>query len=289
MKKISGYQVFSIINILIMLLLIFVTAYPIYYVVIVSFSDPVAFSKNVDMLWLPLKPYTTHAYELVFKNALILSGFANTLFVLVVGVLVNMVLTMLGAFCLSIKGPMLNNTFAVMIIFTMYFSGGLVPGYLNIKELGLLDSRWALILPGAIGTSNLIIMLTSIRSIPDSLIESARLDGASYLQILTKIIVPLSKATMAVLVLYYGVGHWNSWFGASIYLLDSSKFPLQLVVRNILVSSIKDASENASSMTQLTVTVKYALIVVSSAPILMLYPFVQKHFTKGVMIGAIKG
>ena len=206
--------------------------------------------------------------------------------------MINLTLTMLGAFFLTLKGPMLKNAITVMIIFTMYFSGGLIPCYLNVKSLGLMDSLWALILPGAISTTNLIIMKSAFSAIPDSLIESARLDGASYPQILLRVMVPLSKATIAVMVLYYGVGHWNEWFNASIYLRNGERFPLQLVVRNILKlasNSAMGTGAGMDEMAQLAELIKYALIVVTATPILVLYPFLQKHFVKGVMVGAIKG
>ena len=291
-KKITGYQVFSFFNILIMLLIIIVTAYPIYYIVVASFSDPGELSRHIGLLWTPLKPYTTSAYEMVFQNPQIVTGFLNTAFVLVAGLLVNLSLTMLGAYFLTIKGPMLKNGITMMIIFTMYFSGGMIPSYLNVKDLGLMDSLWALILPGAINTTNLIIMKSAFASVPDSLTESARLDGASYLQILIKIMAPLSKATIAVMILYYGVGHWNSWFNASIYLRSGEKFPLQLVVQNILnltSSTAMEAGVGMDEVAQLADLIKYALIVVTAAPILILYPFLQKYFVKGVMVGAIKG
>lgn len=291
-KRITAYQIFSVCNVVFMLLIILITAYPIYYIVVASFSDPGALSRHVGLLWLPIKPYTLSAYKTVFQNPLITTGFRNTLFVLSVGLLINLTLTMLGAFFLTLKGPMLKNPITVMIIFTMYFSGGLIPCYLNVKSLGLMDSLWALILPGAISTTNLIIMKSAFSAIPDSLIESARLDGASYPQILLRIMVPLSKATIAVMVLYYGVGHWNEWFNASIYLRNGERFPLQLVVRNILKlagNSAMGTGAGMDEMAQLAELIKYALIVVTAAPILVLYPFLQKHFVKGVMVGAIKG
>ena len=229
---------------------------------------------------------------MVFRNPRIITGLLNTLFVLGTGLLINLTLTMLGAFFLTIKGPMLKNAIALMIIFTMYFSGGMIPGYLNIRDLKLLDTLWALVLPGAVSTANLIIMKSGFQSIPDSLIESARLDGGSYLQILLRVMIPLSKATIAVMVLYYGVGHWNAWFNASIYLRDSDKFPLQLVVRNILKlagSSAMASGAGMDEMAQMAELIKYALIVVTTTPILVLYPFLQKYFVKGVMVGAIKG
>ena len=291
-KKITGYKIFSIINIIIMLLVILVTAYPVYYIAVASISDPGKLSRQVGLLWMPLEPYTLNAYKTVFQNPLIETGFLNTAFVLVAGLLVNLTLTMLGAFFLTLKGPMLKNGISMMIIFTMYFSGGMIPSYLNVRDLGLMDSLWALILPGAINTTNLIIMKSAFASVPDSLIESARLDGASYIQILTKIMVPLSKATIAVIVLYYGVAHWNDWFSASIYLRKSEKFPLQLVVRNILNltnATAMGAGVGMDEAAQLADLIKYALIVVTATPILILYPFLQKYFVKGVMIGAIKG
>lgn len=291
-KKITPYRVFSVFNVIFMLLLILVTAYPVYYIVIASFSDPGALSRHVGLLWMPMKPYTLSAYEMVFRNPRIITGLLNTLFVLGAGLLINLTLTMLGAFFLTIKGPMLKNAIALMIIFTMYFSGGMIPGYLNIRDLKLLDTLWALVLPGAVSTANLIIMKSGFQSIPDSLIESARLDGGSYLQILLRVMIPLSKATIAVMVLYYGVGHWNAWFNASIYLRDSDKFPLQLVVRNILKlagSSAMASGAGMDEMAQMAELIKYALIVVTTTPILVLYPFLQKYFVKGVMVGAIKG
>lgn len=290
--KLNGYKVFSFFNILLMLFIVIITAYPVYYVVIASFSDPSALSIHTGLLALPLKPFTTSAYKLVFENQQILKGFANTLYVMVIGLSLNLILTALGAYFLTIKGPMLKTVITFMIIFTMYFSGGMIPSYLNIKDLSLLNSLWSLILPSAITTTNLIIMKSAFQSIPESLSESARLDGASYFQILIKIMIPLSKATMAVMVLYYGVSRWNSWFAASIYLNDSDLFPLQLVMRNILNMANQMAGSTgaaADEMAQIVELIKYALIVVTTAPILALYPFLQKYFVKGVMIGAVKG
>ena len=292
--KITGYKVFSWVNVLLMLLILLVTAYPVYYIVVASFSSPQELSRHSGILWSVLKPFTTSAYKMVFRHALIFSGFKNTLFILVVGLVVNMVLTILGAYFLSVEGPMLKTPITFMIIFTMYFSGGMIPGYLNVQSLGLLNTRWSLILVGAISTTNLIIMKSAFQSIPSSLTEAARLDGASYLQILLKIMIPLSKATLAVLVLYYGVSHWNSWFSASIYIRDTELYPLQLVMRNILALQdqsmsgiMSDVSGDEAAM--VAELIKYALIVVGTAPILVLYPFLQKHFVKGVMVGAIKG
>lgn len=291
-KKLNGYNIFSVFNYIFMVFITVVTAYPVYYVLVASVSDSGALSSHVGMLWAPLQPYSLSAYKMVFANRLIISGFGNTLFVLIVGLLISLLLTMLGAFFLSLQGPMLKNAITMMIIFTMYFQGGMVPSYLNVKNLGLMNSLWALILPLAINTTNLIIMKSAFQSIPASLVESARLDGASFFQVLLRIMIPLSKATIAVMVLYYGVAYWNSWFSASIYLSDSDLYPLQLVLRNILKSLNTDGQVGgvgADEMAQAAELMKYALIVVTTAPIVVIYPFLQKHFVKGVMIGAIKG
>lgn len=292
MKKSFGSHIFDGFNTIFLLFIVFITAYPIYYVIVASFSDPGALSRHNGALWAPLAPYTLSAYKMVFKNALLASGFMNTLFVLIVGVAVNMVLTIMGAYFLNVKGPMLKAPITFMIIFTMYFSGGMVPAYLNVKDLGLLNSLWALILPGAINTTNLIILKSGFQTIPDSLVESATLDGATHMQIMTRIMVPLAKATLAVLVLYYAVSHWNSWFSASIYLRDSDKYPLQLVVHDILSHTSSQAMMEgigADEMSRAAELVKYAMIVITTAPIMVVYPFLQKYFVKGVMIGAIKG
>ena len=294
-KTTPGYRIFTILNTIFMLLMIVITAYPLYYCVAASFSNPTQLTLNAGklLLW-PVEPYTMSAYQKVFSHSLFLSGWTNTLFVLVIGTVINMVMTILTAYTLSRRGLMLNTPITVFIVITMYFSGGLVPGYLNIKSLGLIDSLWSLILPGAISTYNMIIMKTAFASVPDSLVESTQLDGAKHITILTQILVPLSVPTIAVLILYYGVGHWNAWFAASIYLQTNSKFPLQLVMRNILNSANVNVNEmmgdvGVEDQARYVELIKYALIVVSTVPILILYPFLQRYFVKGVMIGAIKG
>ena len=292
MRKKRKMTVFDVVNVILMLFIIFITIYPLYYVVIASFSDPSALSRSTGFIWTPVKPYTFSAYEKVFSNELILIGFKNTLIQLVLGISVNLILTIIGAYFLSLKGLMLKEPITLMIIFTMYFGGGLVPGYLNLRDLGLLNSVWALILPGALSTINLIIMKSAFQALPDSLIESAKLDGAKHWQMITLIMIPLCKATLAVLFLYYGVSHWNSWFPASIYLRDRELYPLQLVAQNILIQSQAGSMSGgiaANDMAQYVELIKYALIVVSTVPILVLYPFLQKYFVKGVMVGSIKG
>ena len=288
-----GYRVFTIFNALIMCLVILVTLYPIYYVVAASLSEADVLMRHGGLLLYPLGKINVFSYELVFRNPMVVDGFLNTFFILFVGLAFNMVLTCLGAYLISLKGSMFVRPISLLILFTMYFSGGMIPAYMNVRDLGLMNSLWSLIIPGAINTYNMMIMRSAFASVPSTLYEAAYLDGASHPRILTQIYIPLSGATLAVMVLYYGVGHWNSWFNASIYISDTAKYPLQLVLRQILMlnqnsqlqASVTDNGELAKYADQ----VKYALIVVSSAPILMLYPFLQKFFTKGVMVGALKG
>lgn len=283
---------FDVLNVVFMLFIVFVTLYPFYYVVISSISDLSALNRHRGFLWEPLKPYTLQAYKAILNDWSVVNGFKNTLIQLVLGVSVNMVMTTLGAYFLSLKGPMLKTPINFMIIFTMYFGGGLIPEYLNMRDLGLLNTVWALVLPGAIGTGNLIMLRTAFNTIPHSLVESAQLDGASDIDILCRVLVPLSKATLAVLVLYYGVGHWNSWFGASIYLRDRELYPLQLVARNILImgnSGSVSGGVGALDAEEYSDVLKNAMVVITTVPILALYPFLQKYFVKGVMVGALKG
>ena len=232
------------------------------------------------------------AYSSVLKNPRVWTGYGNTIFYVIVGTTFNIIMTVLCAYGLSRKGLMFNRIVTIMVVFTMYFSGGMVPSFLVVRGLGLYNSRLALIIPGAISTFNMIIMRTAMAGVPDSLEESARLEGASHLQVLFKIMIPVTMPTIAVLILYYGVGHWNSWFSASIYLKDPSKYPLQLYLRQILIQSqMSDMNQASASEDQalLAETIKYATIIVATVPILVLYPFLQKYFVKGVMVGSLKG
>lgn len=292
MRQTLSERIFNIINIIIMLFLMIATIYPFWYVFCGSFSNGTLLMRHTGLLFLPMD-FNFSAYEAVFKNKMIVTGFINTLIILVGGVSLNLVMTAIGAYVLSRKNVLWNNFFMKLITVTMFFSGGLVPTYLLIsKSLHMNNTLWALIIPAAINTYNLIIMRSSFYDIPDSLVESAQLDGANHATILLRIIVPLSKAIMAVMTLYYAVGHWNSWFNASIYLRDRGKYPLQLVLREILIQNssmeLGDGAE-VSDKYYIGETIKYATIIVSTIPILLVYPFLQKYFVKGVMVGAVKG
>lgn len=284
-------RIFNLVNSLFMLLLAAVCIYPMYYVVMVSFSDAASMASYTGMLFKPLN-FSLAAYKSVLENPMIYKGYRNTLFVLFAGLAVNLTMTTIAAYFFSRKNVKLKGPMMVLIVITMYFSGGTIPAYFNIQSLGLIDSLWALILPGAINTYNMIILRTSFASIPDALEESVKLDGGGHLVLLWKIIVPISKSALAVMVMYYGVAHWNSWFTAMLYLDTRELYPLQLILREMLIDGDMSAmTQDASAVDRvyLSVTLKYAVIVIATAPILCIYPFMQKYFVKGVMIGSVKG
>lgn len=288
-----GDRVYLAICYTFLILALIIVIYPMLYVVSASFSSPMRVS-NGDVYLLP-KEFTMMAYEAVFEDHRILTGYRNSLIYTVLGVTVSISLTMLGAFVLSRKNLPGRNFFMGMFVFTMYFSGGLIPTYLVIKSLKMTNSIWVMIIPFAISTYNLIIARTFIQNtIPDSLTEAATIDGCSNLRIFTSIVLPLSKAIIAVLVIYYGVAQWNGYFTALIYLSGEEKQPLQIILRDILIkndmSQMAGSAESTSSEYIMLIEVlKYAVAIVASIPMLVLYPFVQKYFMKGVMIGAIKG
>ena len=296
MRQTTGEKIYGVFNNFLLILLVILCVYPFLFVLFSSFSDPHLLMGHSGILLKPLG-FSLKGYELVLKNPNILSGYINTIFYVVAGTVINLVFTTLGAYCLSRKGLLWGKFMMFFVTFTMFFSGGLIPTYLLVKSLGLLNTRWALILPGAIWVWNLIVMRTSFKAIPDSLEESARIDGANDITILIKIIIPVSTAVMAVMVLFYSVGHWNSWFSAMIYLRDRAKYPLQLILREILIANdtSRMASADISDPTALGTDlaardlVQYATIIVATVPILFVYPFAQKYFIKGVMIGSLKG
>jgi ABC-type glycerol-3-phosphate transport system permease component len=290
-RKSGGEHVFDLLNILFMLALIAVTLYPMLYVLFASVSDPASLAQNRGVLFGPLG-FSLEAYKKVFENPSISSGYRNTLFYMVGGTVINLVLTSLGAYALSRKNVMWKQPILFLIIFTLFFSGGLVPSYLLVaKTLNWLDTPWALIVPNAISTWNLLILKTAFEAVPVSLEEAARMDGANDFTILLRIIIPLSLPALAVITLFYAVGHWNAYFQALIYLRNRDLFPLQLILREILIANSMDSMTTGVSsgdVEPIGETIKYATIVVATLPILLLYPFLQRYFIKGVLIGAVK-
>ena len=290
-KKTVSDHIFIVLNTLLMILLCVITIYPFLFVLFASLSDPNKFISHSGALLYPLEP-TLQSYRAVVNNPNIFIGYKNTIIIVVLGTDINLLMTSMGAYFLSRQGPMLRKPIMIIITLTMFVDGGLIPNYLLIRSLGLYDSIWALMIPGAISTYNMIIMRTMFMSIPASLEESARIDGAGDWVILFKLILPLSIPTMAVIGLFYAVGHWNSWFSANIYLRSKSKFPLQLVLRDIIIQNEVDEMTMGSSFGNsyaMSFTIKYATVIVATVPILLIYPWIQKYFVKGIMIGSIKG
>jgi len=265
-----------------------VMLYPMLHVLFTSLSEPGRLTKHRGVMFGPLGLDIT-AYRVVFGNSRILTGYMNTLFILAVGLTVNLTLTSLGAYFLSRKHVMLFKPIMIMILISMYFSGGLIPFFLTVRNLRLYNTRWALIFPVALSTYNMIVLRSYFQTIPDSLAESVFMDGGGHMTVLFRIVLPLSLPAMAVMVLYYGVGHWNSWFNAMIFIRDSSKYPLQLILRDMLIAGtsldIKNAGVNYQEIEE---SVKAATIIVSTLPILAIYPFLQRYFVGGLMIGSLK-
>lgn len=288
-KKSAPVYIFQTFNYIFLAALVLLCLYPMWYCLMASISNPGAMMRHMGPLLLP-KGFSLASYGKVFANPNIISGYKNTIFILVVGVILCLLMTSLGAYVLSRKDLLFRKPLIMIIMFTMFFTGGLIPTYLNLKELHLTNSLWGLIIPFLVNTFNLIILRTSFESIPDSLIEAAQIDGASHWKILISIVLPLSKATLAVMVLYYGVEKWNGWFWASALIRNRELLPLQVILREILLSSTQSMQTGAGAgdTEAIGATIRYATTIVATVPILCVYPFVQKHFTKGVMVGAVK-
>lgn len=282
-EKIADVCIYAV-----LLFLMLAMVYPVWYVIVASFSNSTEIAKNPGIMFWP-KTFELQAYRMVFVHPMFRRGFLNTIRILAVGIPLSMFLTLLCGYFMSLKGMKLKGILVGLITFTMFFGGGLIPDYLNIKSLGLTDTLWSLIVPGALSVYNAIICKTAIQALPDSLSESAYIDGASDIRIMFQIVKPLIKPTLAVLTLYYTVGKWNNWFSASIYIRKEELMPIQNVLRGILLSNSQDDGLRGDQYDKFAETIKYAAIVISSIPIMCIYPFLQKYFTKGVMIGAVKG
>jgi putative aldouronate transport system permease protein len=287
----SEERVFDAIVHVIAAVIILIVLYPLIFIVSASLSDPTKVMGGE--VWLLPKGFSMEAYSNILHNGKIWIGYRNTIIFTVVGTLINLIMTTLAAYPLSRPDLPGRGVLMLFVTLTMFFSGGLIPTYMLVKNLGMVDTMWALIVPGAIATYNLIVMRTYFQSsIPWELQEAAHIDGCSNWRLLLNIILPLSKPILAVMVLFYAVGHWNSFFNALIYIRSESLYPLQLVLREILLISQSDVMDSGVGLEDkilLAESIKYAVIIVSSLPVLIMYPFVQRHFVKGVMIGSIKG
>ncbi len=286
-----GDRIFDTVNTIIMILLCIVTLYPMYFVIVASFTENTYLVTHPGAVFWPVG-FNLGSYKLAFSHPLLLSGYKNIMIVLCASLPINIIMTLFCGYFLASKNVMFKGPILGIIMFTMFFSGGMIPAYLNIRDLGLYNTLWALILPGAMSVYNSIICRTAIEAVPDSLTESAYIDGANDLVIVFRIILPLIMPTIAVLLLYYGVGHWNSWFNASIYLQDNEKLPIQNILRAVLIANsnmLNSAAAENDKVNEFAEAIKYAAIVLTTVPVLCVYPFLQRYFVKGVMIGAVKG
>lgn len=286
-------KVFDIVNILIMAILTFIFIWPLIFVLSASVSDPAA--VTLGKVWLFPKGFNLEGYKAIFNYKNIWVGYKNTVIYTVLGTTLNLFMTICAAYPLSRKDFMPRKALTRIFMFTMFFSGGLIPSYMVVVKLGIYDRIWAMLLPSAVHVMYIIIMRTYFQtSIPHSLHEAAELDGANTAQVLWHIVLPLSGPILAVMALYYGVGKWNSYFDALVYMSSTSKYPLQMFLREILINNQVDLNmvgldpAAAEAKLHLAQVIKYGVIVVASLPVLCVYPFVQKYFVKGVMIGAIK-
>ena len=284
-------KVFNIVNTLILFVVFLLIAYPLYFVCIASVSDPIKVSSGL-VTWRPVG-LTLAGYEKILKFERIWIGYRNTIFYAILGTIIAVSLTVTLAYPLSRKDFKLRNPVMYMITFTMFFGGGMIPTYLVINEMGLLNTIWAVVLPGAISAQHVIIVRTFYQGLPSELTEAASIDGATNFKAFWYIVLPLSKAVVAVIALYVFSGLWNTYFGPMIYLRDQDKYPLQLFLRQILLQNNMEGADidaaTAAEQAQVANLIKYGVIIVASVPMMLLYPFIQKYFVKGVMIGSIKG
>jgi len=289
-------KLFDILNYSILTIILLIVVYPLYLIVISSFSDPVAVSSGNVLFW--PEGFTLKGYEILLENSEVWRGYRNSLLYVVLSVALNLSLVITAGYALSRKDLIGRNFFMFAIVFTMFFSGGLIPSYLLVQQLNMIDTIWAVIIPSAVSAFQLIVAKTFFQtSIPDELLEAAKIDGCTTTRFFFSIVIPLSTPIIAVMALFSAVNEWNSYFPALIYLQDQALYPLQLILRSILVAS-KEAAQVMESgvdpdviaeQQQYKELIKYSLIIVSSVPVLILYPFLQRYFVKGVMIGSIKG
>ena len=292
-NKSFGDKIFDGFNIILMLFISFVFLLPFIHIVFSSISDPAILAQNSGIILWP-KGITLNGYVLVFKNPNIISGFTNSVFYVAAGTFLNILFTSIIAYVLSRRNLLWKNSIMFMVVLTMIFTRSLIPFYLLVRGLGLRNTRLALLLPDLVIVWNFLIMRTAFAETPYELEEAATIDGANHLRIFFNIILPVSKAVIAVNVLFYAVFHWNSWFNAMIFLNKRELFPLQLILREILILNDTSSMANAENVAYENVNyykvlVQYATIIVATVPILMIYPLIQKHFAKGVMIGSLKG
>lgn len=289
-RPMRGERLFTAIVYLFVILVIFIVAYPLYFIIIASLSDSRLVASG--QVYLYPKGFTLAGYEAVFNDSRIWTGYRNTLFYASVGTFISMAVTIPAAFALSRKDFYLRKVFMTFFIITMFVRGGLIPTYINLKKFDMINSVWAILVPFCLSVYNMIIARTFFESsIPQELHDAARIDGCGMNQFFFQIVLPLSKAMLSVITLYYLVGKWNEYFNPLVYLNDAAKQPLQVVLREILIrnQAFESGLSGGDAAQQVADLIKYAVIIVSTAPLLIIYPFIQKYFEKGVMIGSVKG
>jgi putative aldouronate transport system permease protein len=291
-KRSRGEKIFGVFNFILLSLLCIIFILPVWHVAMASISDPGKISAHSGLILLPVGKPTLGGYKLVMQNSAIVRSYLNTLIYVTGATSFSLVMTTIAAYVLSRKNLYWQGLMAGIIAFTMIFSGGLIPGYMLVKNLHMLDTRWAMIVPFVVSAYNIIIMRTSFAQIPEELFDAARIDGAGYLKILITVVIPVSKAIIAVITLFYAIHFWNSWFSASIYLTDRTLYPLQLTLREVVLLASDNAivvDTDGQDIMIFRPLIKYATIMVSTLPMLAVYPFAQRYFVTGVMIGAVKG
>ena len=292
LKRTTGEKVFAVFNYTGMVLLSLIFLIPVWHVLMGSLSDPLQISAHSGIILYPLGETTLGGYGLVMQNNSIVRSYGNTLLIVVSATALGTFLTILASYVMSVRGLYWKKPINFLVTFTMIFNGGLIPTYMVVRNLNMLDTYWCLIIPGCCVAYNIIIMRTSFSQIPDALSEAATIDGAGHFRILFQIILPVSKAIIAVIVLFYAIQQWNAWFNASIYLQNRDLYPLQLTLREIVLQSSENsivANADGETADIYRPLIKYCSIMVSIIPMMIVYPFVQKYFVTGVMIGSVKG
>ncbi|MCM3496555.1 MULTISPECIES: carbohydrate ABC transporter permease [unclassified Paenibacillus] len=280
---------FDVLNALILLGVVTACLYPFIYMLAVSLSDSAAIASGTVWLW--PKGFNLDMYRYVFEDGRVLKGYKNTFIYVVLGTAISLMVTALGAYSLSKTKMVMGKPILMMIVFTMFFNGGMIPTFLVVKELGFVNTVWGMVLPGAVGTWNLLIMRTFFMGMPQELEESGKIDGLSEVGIFFRIVLPLSKPVLATIGLYYAVGMWNNFMGPLLYLRDADMQPLQVILRNIVLSGQFTGTDGpvVGDIVVVEDGLKFATIMVSTVPILLVYPFIQKYFVKGALIGSVKG
>lgn len=291
-KRTQGEKVFAVLNTTGLLLLSVIFILPVWHVMMGSISNPLKLAASSGLVLRPLGEATLGGYRLVLQNNTIITSYMNTLIYVVSATSFGTVMTILAAYAMSRRDLYFKGPIVFLVTFTMIFSGGLIPSYMLVRNLGMLNTRWSLIIPASVTAYNIIIMRTSFSAIPDALVEAATIDGAGHWRILVRIVLPVSKSILSVIALFYAVQHWNAWFNASIYLKDRSLYPLQLTLREIVLLSSEQsiiASAEGADVEIFRPLIKYSTIMISIIPMMIIYPFVQRFFVTGVMIGSVKG